>query len=135
MSLILDNSKGNPWVKLNFLNELTIGDYEIDLDDFCQMVKYVLSNTNLAEDDPRIDLVATIKTGEQMLGYGGNGKRIVFSALFWEKVRKAAESREREGTDEMVEEAKKLLGGDAPIVDADSTSVTLAGPPDTSGEK
>ena len=54
--------------------------------------------------------------------------------LFWEKVRKAAESREREGTDEMVEEAKKLLGGDAPIVDADSTSVTLAGPPDTSGD-
>jgi len=38
-----------------------LGDYEISMSDFCALVMYVLTNTNLDPSDPRYDLVDAIK--------------------------------------------------------------------------
>lgn len=38
-----------------------LGDYSIPIDDFCALVEYVLTNTDLDQDDPRLDLVEKIK--------------------------------------------------------------------------
>ena len=38
-----------------------LGDYEISMSDFCALVMYVLTNTNLDPNDPRYDLVDAVK--------------------------------------------------------------------------
>lgn len=38
-----------------------LGDYSIPMDEFCILVEYVLTNTDLDPDDPRLELVNKIK--------------------------------------------------------------------------
>ncbi len=44
---------------------------EISMQDFCEMALYVLTNTDLAKDDPRIRFVDTIKELRKAKGYNG----------------------------------------------------------------
>ena len=62
MSLELSFSKPEGITAKTFDAEtLLLGDYQISMQDFCQLVKYVLTNTNLAKGDPRYSLVESIK--------------------------------------------------------------------------
>jgi len=44
---------------------------EIDMRDFCELVLYVLTNTDLEPDDPRVPLVNKIKEMEIIEGHNG----------------------------------------------------------------
>ena len=61
-----------------------IGDYELSMEDFCEMVKYVLNNTDLLPDDLRLKLVEDIKNSKVVPGWnsillqGKDSKRIQF---------------------------------------------------------
>ena len=50
-------------------------DIEISLEDFCCLVNYVLTNTDLHKDDPRIPLVEKIKNLQLLPGYNPGGTR------------------------------------------------------------
>lgn len=62
-----------------FIKEVMLGDYEISMEDFNAMVMYVMTNSDLTEDDPRYKLLMDIKKlrvieghnpGNKKLGYG-----------------------------------------------------------------
>ena len=58
--------------------DVRIGNNEISIADFCAMVRYVLTNTDLANaDDPRIQLVEAIKKAERTTGYDDSAERFV----------------------------------------------------------
>jgi hypothetical protein len=42
---------------------------EIDSKDFCVLVLYFLTNTDLVENDPRLDLIEKVKSLKQIPGY------------------------------------------------------------------
>jgi hypothetical protein len=42
-------------------NVVLLGDYQIPMEDFCEMVKYVLTNTDLEPEDPRLELLEFVK--------------------------------------------------------------------------
>jgi hypothetical protein len=46
-----------------------IDNASISMEDFCGMVEYVLVNSDLRDDDPRIDLLARIKKTKKVSGY------------------------------------------------------------------
>lgn len=47
-----------------------IGDYLLSMEDFCAMVRYVLTNTNMeGEQDPRLQLVGDIKNAQTTDGF------------------------------------------------------------------
>lgn len=48
---------------------ILLGEYEIPLDDFCKLVEYVLTNTDLDANDPRLELVDKIKRMEIVDGF------------------------------------------------------------------
>lgn len=63
LTLTLTKSNGietKAW-GIEFNHKVTVGSYDIDLDDFCQLVLYVLQNSPLQEDDPRRTLLDLIK--------------------------------------------------------------------------
>ena len=72
MSLTLIKS-GNLETKAQgaaFNNRVDIGEYEVDLDDFCQLVIYVLENSDfISQDDPRYILISKIREGYFAKGY------------------------------------------------------------------
>jgi hypothetical protein len=53
-----------------------LGDYEIPMSDFCFAIEYVLTNTDLDTDDPRIPLVAKIKSMATVPGYNTAGGKL-----------------------------------------------------------
>lgn len=57
-----------------------IGEYEVSMPDFVEMVKYVLTNTNLQPDDPRFALVAWVKQLRFAAGFSGKSARYVSGA-------------------------------------------------------
>jgi hypothetical protein len=56
--------------------EVWIGIHEIGMDEFCDVVRHVMTNTDLTEKDPRIDLIAFTATLVQTEGYNGTGTRL-----------------------------------------------------------
>ncbi len=52
-----------------------IGEYEVSMEDFSAMVLYVLTNTDLEENDPRIELVKNIKNLMITTGWNEGGVR------------------------------------------------------------
>ena len=44
---------------------------EVSMADFCEMALYVLTNTDLAKEDPRIRFVEMVKKLEKTKGYNG----------------------------------------------------------------
>jgi hypothetical protein len=55
---------------------ILIGELEITTDDFCQLVIYVLTNTNLVHADPRLHLMQQLAKLNVINGHGGNGFRL-----------------------------------------------------------
>ena len=47
-----------------------IGDYCLSMEDFCAMVRYVLTNTNMeGEQDPRLKLIGDMKNAQTTEGF------------------------------------------------------------------
>lgn len=80
MSLILDGS--NPIISAqscsfgNLKGVVVIGEYEIPMEDFGRLVYYVFTNTDLEENDPRLNLLGRIKLLEITDGWNKGGKRL-----------------------------------------------------------
>lgn len=52
---------------------------KMNMDDFCELVRYVLTNTDLEEEDPRRVLVAQIERMAIVEGFNGHGSsRLMF---------------------------------------------------------
>lgn len=73
MSMILAKSNNIQCSTLN--NILYVGDYDIDLDDFCQLVQYVLTNFDLQHNDPRLMLMSSLAKLNVVQGYNGPQSR------------------------------------------------------------
>ena len=84
MSLMLntDTKPNNLYTKTYSPKFVTVGDYEIGINDFLCLVEYVLTNTDLVPDDPRIDFVKRMKTAKKVQGWrSGKSERLEFSEL------------------------------------------------------
>ena len=57
-------------------DKLTLGEYSIGQQDFCELVMYVLTNTSLQDDDPRLKLIERIKGLEVVSGFNSYDKRL-----------------------------------------------------------
>lgn len=68
------NGKGILW------GQISLGEYDVDIEDFCEMVRYVLTNTDLSEYDTRKNLVNWINSLEEVPGY--NEGNIRYGVLF-----------------------------------------------------
>jgi len=78
MSLVLSNSQP---AGINVLTGfdgkiVTIGAYDISIEDFLIVAKYVLTNTDLNPDDPRLQFVECVKAMIEIDGYNKGGKRL-----------------------------------------------------------
>lgn len=56
-----------------------LGDYEISIEDFLIAAKYVLTNTDLEPDDPRLQFVKCVQSMRETDGYNPSGKRLASS--------------------------------------------------------
>ena len=63
------NGRGVLWGQVSF------GEYDVDIEDFCEAVKYVLTNTDLSEYDTRKDLVNWIHSLDEIKGYNDGNVR------------------------------------------------------------
>lgn len=63
MSFIVGEGKNS--ISVNTLpqgNRILFGEKEISMEEFCSMVNYVLCNSELTGEDPRLELLADIKS-------------------------------------------------------------------------
>ena len=75
MSLKLANSKPpieaktfGPGIQVFWMSDtVLLGDYKIPIDDFCCLVEYVLSNTDVRPNDPRLKLVECVNKVKELL--------------------------------------------------------------------
>jgi hypothetical protein len=84
MSLKLSGSEPRITARTFSENITLIGDnndIEIPLDDFCALVEYVLTNTDLKKNDPRLALIEKIKQTKIIPGLNKGGTRIGFYPL------------------------------------------------------
>ena len=58
------------------LQVVHLGEYEISMKDFLCTAEYVLTNTDLEVDDPRLQFVRCVKSMEIVNGYNPDGKRL-----------------------------------------------------------
>ncbi len=57
-------------------NTVYLGGYEISLKDFLAAVEYVLTNTDLKPNDPRLQFIKCVQSMKEVDGYNANGKRL-----------------------------------------------------------
>ncbi|MFH1170672.1 MAG: hypothetical protein V1704_03900 [Candidatus Vogelbacteria bacterium] len=57
-------------------NTVHLGDYEISLEDFLIATQYVLTNTDLVPNDPRLQFVKCVQSMEEVRGHNPNGKHL-----------------------------------------------------------
>ena len=55
---------------------LKIGNTEVSMRDFCDLVEYVLTNSDLEKNDPRVSLIARIANLNVVEGFNYCGKRL-----------------------------------------------------------
>ena len=82
MSLRLDNGT-TPALEVCFHSfggenskTVRLGEYEISIEDFLLMAAYVLSNTDLEPNDPRLQFVVHVKEMEIIKGYNEGRERL-----------------------------------------------------------
>ena len=84
MSLTLDlgtvpkglRCKTHGLVPISLSDKVDIGDYELTIEDFCMLVHYVMTNTDLlGPDDPRISLVKMFRKARVVDGYNSSADR------------------------------------------------------------
>ena len=79
MSLVLDSSTHDPvMVKSWSDDDISFGRESCSLADFMQAVEYVMKNTNLLPNDPRVRFMDRVRRAEIGPGHSGKGRRIVF---------------------------------------------------------
>ncbi|MDB4992039.1 MAG: hypothetical protein JWL75_284 [Parcubacteria group bacterium] len=61
-------------------SDVRIGEYSVSAADFCAMVEYVLTNTDLEDEDPRTVLVERIRGATRVSGHNNGGERLLLSA-------------------------------------------------------
>lgn len=66
------------WVGTSSLNWVGDADIDMSLDDFCAVVEYVLTNTDLLPCDPRADLLRRLKNFHPVPGYNNGNKRLAY---------------------------------------------------------
>ena len=79
MSFELSNTKGKPSYKTTsngcgkgFMeNDINIGDYYIDVEDFVELVMYFMTNTDLDDNDIRKSLKKRIESLHEVDGWNG----------------------------------------------------------------
>ena len=59
----------------NLDNTVFLGEYKISMEDFLFAAEYVLTNTNLGPNDPRIQFVTSVMSMIKVEGYNGPGTR------------------------------------------------------------
>lgn len=74
MSLILNDPKSRDHVDVKTFPEcmfpgVRFGEYRVSLSDFLEAAMYVLTNTDLVKDDPRLEFVENVRRLEQVLGW------------------------------------------------------------------
>jgi hypothetical protein len=83
MSLVLAHSEpSGTEIKTLDAQTVYLGPLEISMSDFACAVIYVLTNTNLEENDPRVELVRAVKRLVEVDGFGHSGKRLAFRSRF-----------------------------------------------------
>ena len=55
---------------------IVIGQYDMSMKDFCDMAMYVLINTDLEANDPRLEFVEEVKAMREMPGYNPGRRRL-----------------------------------------------------------
>jgi len=89
MTLLLSGSDPHAEIKSGFacLNDVILfrikdGDRklttEFSMDDFCDMVSYVMTNTDLAKNDPRPELIKRLNKLITVDGYNKGNKRLQY---------------------------------------------------------
>ncbi len=63
------------------LQMVYIGDYKISMKDFLCAAEYVLTNTDLEPDDPRLQFLKCVRSMKIVKGYNSGGKRL--KPLVW----------------------------------------------------
>ena len=79
MSLELSRSNNlnvKTWGLDNSKDIVCLGKYDIEINDFFHMVYYVLTNTDLYRDDPRLKFIARIKKMKKVTGYLRGSKHL-----------------------------------------------------------
>lgn len=79
MSLVLERSSPPISVdskSLLFSNTVSFGDQDVDLHDFLAAAEYVLINTDLRPNDPRLVFIERVKQYREVPGYQRGGKRL-----------------------------------------------------------
>lgn len=56
---------------INGKDVVFLGDYEISIEDFLIAAHYVLTNSNLTENDPRLQFVECVRSMQMVKGYPG----------------------------------------------------------------
>jgi len=79
MSIALHNSKPEGLVArspgIGSPSIIYIGDYEIPMNDFADLVCHVFTNTDIVRDDPRLELKRKIASLELKEGFNEGSKR------------------------------------------------------------
>lgn len=76
MSLLL-NIDTDPPVRAKSLEKMVfIADHAVGMEDFCELVKYVLTNADLVKNDPRLELVEKMRSLIFVEGYNPGGRRM-----------------------------------------------------------
>lgn len=81
MTLVLVGSKPNPLGVKTFGfgpmgRVVYLGDYEVSLEDFLAAAGYVLTNTDLEPEDPRLQFVEFVRFMRRVDGYNPGQKRL-----------------------------------------------------------
>ncbi len=80
MSLLLEMGTEPHRLYTNAMDDwVAIGDYTLSLVDFLALAQYVLSNTNLVPNDPRVAFVDAIRDSMAVPGWGDQGTRLQLS--------------------------------------------------------
>lgn len=70
------NVRSGPRGRGFFENEILVGDLYINIEDFCCLVDYFFTNTDLEENDPRLALIEKIKRYIIIEGFNPGNKRL-----------------------------------------------------------
>ena len=83
MSLLLQRGTKPDGLRVTaqLTNVVSIGNYEISLDDFLIVAEYVLTNTDLVPNDHRLQFVKCVKSMKEVKGYNKGRKRLESSLL------------------------------------------------------
>lgn len=83
MSLLLRGKNTTPGLEAKTLgmgilqaDVVFLGEYEIGIKDFLALTEYVLTNSNLYLEDPRLDFVEKMKSVKKVEGWGGQGEHL-----------------------------------------------------------